>query len=280
MYNQFVLFIESDVRWLLFVVVEVKLIALACCNNSANFVLSTDVEPSNACATSGIICIVIIGTVDDDDAVELSVVVVRVNGATANKSWAFVKLIVTRLLLFGSNKVFVGIVLTSFFDKLRLLAVVIGKWLFLKHAWRVNKISNWCFWSDKFCTERWRFCCCSASACSVFSNCSRRSFRFLRHLAAACLFLSRRCLRFVSSSGGSGSSLLFRPLESVGAIRFLGLTKIGPYWIGSTDCECLFFDVDIDLVFFSASRFYCWIWIISCLIIIICRHWYIIIIIF
>jgi hypothetical protein len=74
---------------LLFVVVDVILIAFACCNNSANLVLSTDVEPSNACATSGIICIVIIGTVDDEDAVEVSVVVVdvaRVNGATENKS--------------------------------------------------------------------------------------------------------------------------------------------------------------------------------------------------
>jgi hypothetical protein len=73
---------------LLFVVVDVILIAFACCNNSANLVLSTDVEPSNACATSGIICIVIIGTVDDEDAVEVSVVVdvARVNGATENKS--------------------------------------------------------------------------------------------------------------------------------------------------------------------------------------------------
>ncbi len=37
----------------------------------------------------------------------------------------------------------------------------------------------------------------------TFSNSSRRSFRFRRHFAAACLFLSRRCLRLTSSSGGS-----------------------------------------------------------------------------
>jgi hypothetical protein len=37
----------------------------------------------------------------------------------------------------------------------------------------------------------------------TFSNCSRSSFRLLRHLAAACLFLSRRCRRFKSSSSGS-----------------------------------------------------------------------------
>jgi hypothetical protein len=39
----------------------------------------------------------------------------------------------------------------------------------------------------------------------TFSNSSRRSFRFRRHLAAACLFLSRRCVRLKSSSGGSYS---------------------------------------------------------------------------
>ena len=69
------------------VVVEVRFIVFACCNNSANLVLSTVVEPSNACATSGIICIVIIGTVDDDEADEPSVVEFeRCNGATVNKS--------------------------------------------------------------------------------------------------------------------------------------------------------------------------------------------------
>ena len=69
-----------------------KLFVFACCNNSVNLLLSTDVEPSNACATSGKICIVIIGTVDgdgdddDDDDEVLVVGVRRVNGATANKS--------------------------------------------------------------------------------------------------------------------------------------------------------------------------------------------------
>jgi hypothetical protein len=69
-------------------VVEVRFIVFACCNNSANFVLSTVVEPSKACATSGIICMVIIGTVDDEDEADevLVVDVERVNGATVNKS--------------------------------------------------------------------------------------------------------------------------------------------------------------------------------------------------
>ncbi len=73
----------------------------------------------------------IIGTPDDDD--EPSVVVIRVNGATASKSCALVKLIVTRLLfpllLFESNKVVVGIDLKSVFEILNVLAfvVVIGK---------------------------------------------------------------------------------------------------------------------------------------------------------
>lgn len=83
MYNQLVLFVESVVA------VDdddVRLIELACCNNSTNFVLSTVVEPNSACATSGIIWIVIIGTVDDD-ADDASVVEFeRVSGATVNRS--------------------------------------------------------------------------------------------------------------------------------------------------------------------------------------------------
>ena len=67
---------------------------------------------------------VIIGTFEDAD--EPSVVVIRVNGATASKSWALVKLIVTRLLfpllLFESSRVVVvGMVLSS------ALVVDIGK---------------------------------------------------------------------------------------------------------------------------------------------------------
>jgi len=101
--------------------------------------LSTDVEPSKACATSGIICIVIIGTDDDDDD-EPSVVVIRVSGAQASKSCAFVKLIVTRLLfpllLFESNNVVVDIGFISDFDIFNVLTfvVVIGKRVFFVHG--------------------------------------------------------------------------------------------------------------------------------------------------
>lgn len=68
---------------------------------------------------------VIIGTFDDADEPS---VVIRVNGATASKSWALVKLIVTRLLfpllLFESNRVaVVGMVLRSVLA----VVVVIGK---------------------------------------------------------------------------------------------------------------------------------------------------------
>lgn len=71
---------------------------------------------------------VIIGTLDDADP--SVVVVIRVNGATASKSWALVKLIVTRLLfpvlLFESNRVvLVGMLFRSVFDMLRVFAVVV-----------------------------------------------------------------------------------------------------------------------------------------------------------
>ena len=58
----------------------------------------------------------------DEPSVVVNVGIIRVNGATASKSCALVKLIVTRfpfpLLLFESNNVAVGIVFISFFEKM------------------------------------------------------------------------------------------------------------------------------------------------------------------
>lgn len=175
MYNQLVRFIEafvdmdSDLTWLLLVVTN-EAAEFVCCNKSTNFALSTVVEPSNACATSGKICIVIMGTdVPDADEDGASVPVeMRVNGETANKSWALFKLIVTRLLLFASNRVVVGICFISALDMLILFGAtfVSGKCVDFEHAWLTNISSKWCFLSDRLCTERHRFRSCSTNCFS------------------------------------------------------------------------------------------------------------------
>jgi hypothetical protein len=148
------------------------LFAAACWSNSANLALSTDVEPSKACATSGIIWIVIIGT-DEDEPSVVNVGVIRVNGAIASKSWAFVKLIVTRLLfpllLFESNRVAADRGFISAFGMLRVLAVVIGKREdFFVHTWRCNTASNWFFVSFNCWIERSRLFWSSINTCSIY----------------------------------------------------------------------------------------------------------------
>ena len=84
---------------------------------------------------------VIIGTPPDDAEDDASVLdVARVNGDPANRSWALLRLIVTRLLLCGSDIVVAGIVFTSVLDIFTELAM--GKCGFFKHACRCSNSSR------------------------------------------------------------------------------------------------------------------------------------------